>query len=156
MLTRQILIALWCAFSLFAQKKPITIDTVIQQEHGHAGFGGRLVWAPDGKHFAFLRDGHIMLYDVAAKSEKELLPVDDLEKAAAEVPEAERFDWQNRRVNEEELQWSPSGKQLLVSAARRSVSGLARFGQMGSAHQDASGRARPQAVAGRHACRVPP
>ena len=56
-----------------------------------------------------------MIYDVAAKSEKELLALDALEKAAVDVPEAEQFDWENRRVSENSLEWSASGKQILLS-----------------------------------------
>ena len=56
-----------------------------------------------------------MLYDVAAKQEKELLSLDPLQKAAIPMPEALRFDWQNRRVSEDSLQWSDSGKELLLS-----------------------------------------
>ena len=55
-----------------------------------------------------------MLYDLAAKSETELLSLDGLEKAAVAVPESERFDWQNRRVSENSVQWSQSGRQLLL------------------------------------------
>src|SRR5260370_13543893 len=56
-----------------------------------------------------------MLYDVAVKSGKELLALEPLEKAAVPVPPAERFDFQNRRVSENKFQWSPSGKELLLS-----------------------------------------
>ncbi len=56
-----------------------------------------------------------MLYDVAAKHEKELLSLDPLQKAAIPIPEPQRFDWQNRRVSEDSLQWSDSGKDLLLS-----------------------------------------
>ena len=57
-----------------------------------------------------------MLYDVAAKTEKELLSLEPLEKAAVPVPEAAQFDWQNRRVSESSFEWSDSGKELLISA----------------------------------------
>ena len=117
MLTRNVCLALFCASTLFAQKKPITIDTVVQQDRaGHGESGGGPVWAPDGKRFVSLRGGRIMLYDVASKSEKPLLSIDELEKNAVDVPDSEKFDWQNRRVSETDLQWSPSGKQLLVTA----------------------------------------
>jgi len=105
-----------CALPLAAQKKPITLDTVVEQGRGgRGGGGGRVVWAPDGKRFAHLQENRVMLYDVAAKSDSELLPLEPLEKAAAPMPEAERFDWQNRRVSEESFEWSASGKQLLLN-----------------------------------------
>ncbi len=68
-----------------------------------------MVWAPDGKHFAYFQGDEVRLYDVAAKSEKTLLSLGPLEKAAVPVPEAARFDWQNRRVSEDSLEWSHSG-----------------------------------------------
>jgi dipeptidyl-peptidase-4 len=106
-----------CAFALFAQKKPITLDTVTARAAGRGAMGGTPEWAPDGKHFGYFKGKQIMLYDVAAKSEKELLALDPLEKAAATVPAAERFDFQNRRVSENRFQWSPSGKELLLSVS---------------------------------------
>jgi dipeptidyl-peptidase-4 len=109
------LILLFCvvAFSLFAQKKPITIDTVIQQSRENET--PQVVWAPDGKHFAYFRASEVMLYDVAGKAEKTLLSLAPLEKAAVPVPEPPRFDWQNRRVSEDSLEWAHSGKKLLLS-----------------------------------------
>src|SRR5271165_4420666 len=88
------------ALTLPAQKKPITIDTIMQADHGHEG-GGTPIWAPDGKHFAYHKGKTYMLYDVPAKSEKELLSLEPLEKVAVKPPEEERFDWQNRRVTED-------------------------------------------------------
>jgi dipeptidyl-peptidase-4 len=101
------------ASSLFAQKKPITIDAVIQQSHENET--PPVVWAPDGKRFAYFQGSEVRLYDIAAKTEKTLLALDPLEKAAVPVPEPPRFDWQNRRVSEDSLEWTHSGKQLLLS-----------------------------------------
>jgi dipeptidyl-peptidase 4 len=110
---RLILLSSVLAFSLFAQKKPVTIDAVIQQDHEREA--PQVVWAPAGKQFAYFRASDVMLYDVAAKAERTLLSLDPLEKAAVPVPEPPRFDWQNRRVSEDSLEWSHSGKQLLLS-----------------------------------------
>jgi len=71
------------AASLFAQKKPVTIDTVMEQRH--EGEAPEPVWAPDGKHFAYFQGGEVRLYDVAAKSDKPLLSLAPLEKAAVAV-----------------------------------------------------------------------
>ena len=99
---------------LHAQKKPVTVDAILEDRGRDAA--GAPVWAPDGKSFAFLRGRQVMLYEVAAKAEKTLLSLEELEKAAIPVPEAGQFDWANRRVNENSLEWSSSGKQLLLSA----------------------------------------
>jgi len=110
---RSFCLALACVFCLLAQKKPITIDTLVEQQGAQTGPAP--VWAPDGKQFAYLRGNRVMLSDVAAKAETELLTLDALEKAAVPVVEPQRFDWQNRRVNESSLEWSSSGAQLLLS-----------------------------------------
>lgn len=99
--------------SLYADKKPVSIDAVVEQSREHEM--PQVVWAPDSKSFAYFQAGEVMLYDIAAKSEKKLLSLAPLEKAAIAVPEAARFDWQNRHVSAETLEWSPSGKQLLVA-----------------------------------------
>ncbi|MGA2215927.1 MAG: DPP IV N-terminal domain-containing protein, partial [Bryobacteraceae bacterium] len=101
------------AVPLLAQKKPVTIDTVLELRR--AAEAPTPVWAPDGKHFAYFQGGEVRLYDVAAKSEKTLFALEPLEKAAVPVPEPARFDWQNRRVSEDSLEWSQSGKELLLS-----------------------------------------
>jgi dipeptidyl-peptidase-4 len=101
------------AVSLFAQKKTITIDTVI--EHSHENEKPHVVWAPDGKRFAYFQGGEVMLYDVPAKQLTSLLSLAPLEKAAVPIPEPNRFDWQNRHISEDSLEWSASGKHLLLS-----------------------------------------
>lgn len=98
---------------LFAQKKPVTIEAVIQQSR--ANETPQIVWAPDGKRFAYFQSGDVMLFDVAVKSEKMLLALGPLEKAAVPVAEPARFDWQNRRVSEDSLEWDQTGKRLLLS-----------------------------------------
>ncbi len=114
---RPILACILCALALNAQKKPITIDTLMETSGSRGDLGGTPVWAPDGARFAYLKGKQIMLYDVAGKTEKELLSLEPLEKAAMPAPEPERFDWQNRRVGENSIEWSESGKELLLSVA---------------------------------------
>lgn len=116
MLLRRAVLTLACALPLLAQKKPLTIDTVVEQGRAaREAFPGSPVWAPDGKRFAHLQGNRILLYDIASKSEKELLSLEDMEKAAVPAPSPERFDWQNRRVSENSFEWSPTGRQLLLT-----------------------------------------
>src|SRR5581483_6307674 len=56
-----------------------------------------------------------MLYDPAKKNDSELFKMEDLEHAATPVPEAERFAWRNRRVDEESIEWTGDGRALLVA-----------------------------------------
>lgn len=104
-----------CSALLYAEKKPVTLESLSQGGRGGADFAGVPTWAPDGKHFAYFKGKQIMLYDVPAKSDRELLNVTAMESAASKVPEPERFDWQNRRVRQNSLQWSTSGKEILLS-----------------------------------------
>ena len=100
---------------VFAQKKPITLES-LSSAGGRmfAAMGGSPIWAPGGKTFIYQQSGKVWQYDMAAKSARELFDMAPLTKAAVPVPPRERFDWENRRVREEPLQWSASGKELLV------------------------------------------
>ena len=114
-----VLIAL-SAFAQTAAKKPITLESLSGAGRGGGGFAGRGggIWAPDGKSFAFREGGKIKIYDVAAKTSRDVLVTKVLEDAAAKPDAAAaEFDWTNRRVNEGGVQWSPSGKEMLVSAS---------------------------------------
>jgi len=102
------------AASLLAQKRPVTIDDTVMEQRREVETPAP-VWAPDGRHFAYIQVGEVRIYDAAAKSEKALLSLAPLEKAAIPSPEPARFDWQNRRVGEDSLEWSHSGKQLLLN-----------------------------------------
>lgn len=113
MTSRLIFLCAVLAAPIFPQKKPVTIDTVVEQRH--ANEIPTPVWAPGGKRFVYTENGELRLYDVPAKSDKLLLSLDPLEKAAVPYPEPMRFDWQNRRVGEESVEWAHSGKQLLLS-----------------------------------------
>jgi dipeptidyl-peptidase-4 len=79
---------------------------------------GAPIWSPDGKSFAFQQGDTVMLYDIAAKQSQELLVLKPLAEAAVKPHAAERFDWENRGVHEEAIQWMPSGQDLLIAAGR--------------------------------------
>src|SRR5579862_4374261 len=59
------------ACSLFAQKKPITIDTLLDRTRTANSFSGEITWAPDGTRFAYVQNNRAMLYNVQTKTEKE-------------------------------------------------------------------------------------
>ncbi|MEO7142283.1 MAG: DPP IV N-terminal domain-containing protein, partial [Bryobacteraceae bacterium] len=98
-----------------AQKRPITIEVATGGGRARDN-GGAPVWRPDGKAFAFERADSIWLYDLPAKSEKELLPLGPLRNAATRETKSRAFDWQNRHVQEDTFQWTANGAALLIVA----------------------------------------
>jgi dipeptidyl-peptidase 4 len=103
------LVALLC---LAQQKKPVTIDAAAAERRPLP----QVVWAPDGRRFAWVEDRRIWSYDIPTKTGKELVSLAKLENTAAKVPPPERFPWQNRYVVEHTFQWSPGGAEMLVRA----------------------------------------
>ncbi len=108
-------ILLCCVCQLPAQKKPVTVEAIIdyaEQERVPA----EIVWAPDGRRFAYQQDETVFLYDAPAKTRRELIALATLRRAAKPVPASPVFEWRNRGVKEQTVQWSPGGDWLLVSA----------------------------------------
>lgn len=95
-----------------AAKKPVTIDAVLNA--GHGGHG-RAIWSPDEARFVHEDHGDVMLYDASKRADTELFRMEDVERAAAMVPEEKQFGWRNRRVEEHSIQWSGDGRALLVA-----------------------------------------
>ena len=89
----------------FAQKKPITLDALQAWRNNAArSTPGDPVWAPDGKTFVFTaRGASLKWFDVAAKKSHDVLDLITLDNAALSPPAPERFEWENRRVDEADL-----------------------------------------------------
>jgi dipeptidyl-peptidase-4 len=98
---------------LAAQKKPVTLESL-------SGSGSRTrsqpaaVWAPDGKRFAYVEQNRIWQYDVPSAKRRELVTLSTLQAKAVAPPTPDVTDWKNRRVAEQSIQWSSSGKDILV------------------------------------------
>ena len=111
-----LLLAVWPVLGQ-AQKKPITLDTLYATARG--GRGGRgagmpAAWAPDGRTFLVRGQGALAVYDPATRKSKDLLATGPLDEAAVKVPREDgAFDWQNRRIRADGLEFSASGKELL-------------------------------------------
>ncbi len=110
--------------SVFAQKKPITLETLYEAGRGRGGAlgagrgGGPVTWAPDGKSFAFRQGRSLMLYDPATRTSKELASTEAIDAAAlAPPPDEGPMDWQNRRARTGALEWSADGTMLLYPSA---------------------------------------
>ena len=101
-----------CCFAALAAKKPVTLEAIAGQRPSSAP---KAIWSPAGKEFLYQQDGKLFLYDAASKKTKEIVELKKLEAAAVKPPAAKRFDWQNRRVSEQAIQWMPSTHDALVS-----------------------------------------
>ncbi len=98
---------------VLAQKKPVTLDALTRQPFP-ASTG--VLWSPDGKRFVQRQRDRLVLYDAASRQETTVLSLRSLEDAAAKTPPDDTFGWQNRRVSEQPLQWTPDSKDLLAIA----------------------------------------
>ena len=98
------------AAGLAAERKPVSIQNMPTPVHMPA-----IVWAPDGKRFAWIEERAISQYDVPSKKKKQLVALGPLAERAVKPPRQEAVDWQNRRVSEQSFQWSSTGQEMLIS-----------------------------------------
>ena len=106
------------AASAFAQKQPITLETLQagggRGGRGGAAFGGAPTWMPDGKTFITRQGRGFSLYDPATKESKLLIDTTAIDAAAIPVPPDEGpVDWTNRRARLGGMQVSSDGKLIL-------------------------------------------
>ncbi len=101
------------AAPMLAQRKPVTLDSISQGARGGPP-AGPVMWTPDGKGFLTTQGARVMIYDVATRSESELFSTADMEKLAKTGPQPDVFEWENRRVREQRMQFSASGKEILL------------------------------------------
>jgi dipeptidyl-peptidase-4 len=78
---------------------------------------GEITWAPDGARFLLNDDGKLSLYELATARQRDIIEFSRLDAAAVKTTTPAVFDWTNRRVNENDVQWFADGKRLLVSAS---------------------------------------
>lgn len=110
-------LALLLACSAFAQKKPVTLESLEAGRGGGRGSAGAPTWAPDGRTFVFREDHNLKVYDPATKSSSILVSTEEIDAAAAAPPPDDGpMDWQNRRAGRGGMQFSSSGKELLYTA----------------------------------------
>jgi dipeptidyl-peptidase 4 len=115
-MSRFILVLLLVPSAWAAEKprKPVTLEALAAERPAPAP--GAPVWAPDGRHFVYNEAGVLRLYDVAARTRRDLVALSAMERAATKVPPASGFEFENRGVSESSIQWFPSGRELLISA----------------------------------------
>ncbi|HOL71210.1 MAG TPA: S9 family peptidase [Bryobacteraceae bacterium] len=97
-----------------AGKKPVTLEALSSQPAPSTP--GAPIWAPDGMSFVYTEGGKLWLYDVPSRSKTELVSTSVFEAAATKGTPPERFEFQNRRVREQFVQWSPDGRELLIAS----------------------------------------
>jgi len=102
----------------FAQKKPITLETLNQGGRGGGRGGpGAANWAPDGKTFLTRQGRDLAIYDPATKTSKVLVSTEAIDAAAMNPPADDGpMDWQNRRARTGGMEWSADGKELLYTS----------------------------------------
>src|SRR5262245_43891725 len=105
MLFRTALFVCSCCLAAPAAKKPVTLEALAGQ---HPTPAPKAIWSPLGKEFLYQQDGKLFLYDAGSKKAKEIVEMKKLETTAVKPPAAKRFDWQNRRVSEQAMQWMPN------------------------------------------------
>jgi dipeptidyl-peptidase-4 len=106
--------------SAFAQKKPITLETLNQA--GRSGGGGRgffgATWAPHGKSFVTRAGRNLVVYDGATQKTRDLVATEAIDNAAVRSRDDEEgpVDWTNRRARLGGMQFSADGKSLLYTS----------------------------------------
>ncbi len=99
---------------LMAAKKPVTVGALVNAPSLREG---AVLWSPDGERFVSTERGELSVYDVRSGKEHSVIAWEQMERAAIKAPPSPVFDWTNRRVGEQDVQWFGDGKRLLVSAA---------------------------------------
>ena len=112
---RCIVLASVIAVSVFAQKRPVTIEAAASSGGRPADSTGAPIWAPSGTRFLYVDGKKLMLYDAASGARSELLSLEPLEKLAVKPPIREQFEFVNRGFSEDRIQWSGDSNSLLVT-----------------------------------------
>jgi dipeptidyl-peptidase-4 len=100
----------------FGQKKPVTLEALNEwRSTAPRDVPSDPIWAPDGKTFLFRQGKKLRLYEIAARKSRDVADLDAIDAAAVSPPAPERYQWENRRVDEEPFQWAPSGREVLYA-----------------------------------------
>jgi len=115
---RELALILLLATSVFAQKKPITLETLGQAARaGGRGAGSPELWLPDGRSFLLRQGNSLALYDCASRRSRTVLSLDEIDAAAVKPPADEApMDWSNRHAGRGAMELSAGGRELLYTA----------------------------------------
>ena len=82
------------------------------------GFAGQFapgrVWQPQGGGFVWIEGSKMMQWTKDSTEPHELFSIDALEKQAVPFERPKASPWENRRVQDERIQWSADHKRLLL------------------------------------------
>ena len=110
------LLALYSS-SAWAAKKPVTVDALMHSGAGQHRHEGQIAWASNGSQFVVNSEGVLRRYDVPSGKQRDIIAMDKLESAAEKSEPSQAFDWTNRRVDENPIQWFADNQRLLVAAS---------------------------------------
>ena len=98
-----------------AQKAPVTLESLQDGMRGPASsFAPGRVWHPQGGRFVWIEGSRVMEWTRTSTEAKELFSFEAQEKNPVATVQEKAFGWENRRVQEERLQWSADGKMILL------------------------------------------
>ncbi len=114
---RKAAVFLFLAAVALGQKKPVTLEALqAWRSNLPRNAPGDPVWAPDGKTFVYRQGSELKWFDVAGKKSQDVVDLAALDNAALSPPALERYEWENRRVDEATLQWAPRGGEVLYES----------------------------------------
>jgi dipeptidyl-peptidase-4 len=117
-------------------KKPVTIDDIVSPRGGPPLAP---IWRPDGNAYVYQEHGKVMLFDAGKAKATEWFDMEALEKQAKDLAKGKKpFNWQNRRVAVNSMEWFPNGQDLLVATR----------GGLFEVHADGKAQRRPSGADG--------
>ena len=109
-----LLIVLAGSLATAQEKKPVTLDALAAVGMPEAARGAP-VWSPAGGRFVYREGKKLHLYTLATAESREIVDMAALESRAQEPPKARAFEWENRRVREQSVQWAADGRRILIA-----------------------------------------
>jgi dipeptidyl-peptidase-4 len=94
-----------------AQKKPVDIAAVAAAADASEP---SIIWAPEGDRFVWIENGDVWGCDASNGKREKIADLRGPEARAVKGPRPVAFQWENRRVREQRLQWFPDGNRLLL------------------------------------------
>lgn len=100
---------------VWAQKRPVTLDALkeIAALPKDVAPGNPIAWSPDGTQFIAKQGSKLVVYDCTRQTIRALVDADPIGPKVQVTKAREPYGWENRRVSESTIDWSPLGEQIL-------------------------------------------